>query len=144
MLRRRGIVVMDFDCYTGDRSSIPTHDDSLGKWMNLRLGKPMPCEGNWVADEILTYIVSINAKMGFSSASSNSTIYIHTYKIPGPLGPGEWRKLYKSAHNLREAGASYLVLLWTSPELANTQHFKKCVKTKISLIFYWFLLFCYT
>ena len=35
-LRHRGIVVMDFDCYTGDRGSIPTHGDSLGKWMNLR------------------------------------------------------------------------------------------------------------
>ena len=23
---RRGIVVMDFDCYTGDRGSIPTHE----------------------------------------------------------------------------------------------------------------------
>ena len=43
-----GIVVMDFYCFTGDRSSIPTHDDSLGKWMNLRLGQPMPCEGNRV------------------------------------------------------------------------------------------------
>ena len=28
---RHGIVVMDFDCYTGDRSSIPTNGDSLGK-----------------------------------------------------------------------------------------------------------------
>jgi len=28
---RRGIVVMNFDCYTGDRSSIPTHGNSLGK-----------------------------------------------------------------------------------------------------------------
>ena len=46
--RCRGLVVMDFDCYTGDRSSIPTHGDSLGKWMNLRPGKPMPCEGNCV------------------------------------------------------------------------------------------------
>ena len=46
--RRRGIVVKDFDCYTGDRGSIPAHGDSLGKWMNLRLGQPMPCEGNWV------------------------------------------------------------------------------------------------
>ena len=46
--RRRGIVVMDFDCYTGDRGSIPAHSDSLGNWMNLRLGQPMPCEGNRV------------------------------------------------------------------------------------------------
>ena len=30
-VRRRGIVVMDFDCYTGDRSLIPTHGDSLDK-----------------------------------------------------------------------------------------------------------------
>ena len=34
--------------YTGDRSSIPAYGDSLGKWMNLRLDQPMPCEGNWV------------------------------------------------------------------------------------------------
>ena len=38
---------MDFDCYTGDCSSIPTHDDSLGKWMNLCPSQPMICEGNW-------------------------------------------------------------------------------------------------
>ena len=44
----RGIVVIDFDCYTGDRGLIPTHGDSLGKWMNLCLGQPMPCEGDWV------------------------------------------------------------------------------------------------
>ena len=25
------LVVMDFDCYTGDRGLIPTHGDSLGK-----------------------------------------------------------------------------------------------------------------
>ena len=25
------VVVMDFDCYTGDSASIPTHGDSLGK-----------------------------------------------------------------------------------------------------------------
>ena len=48
LLRLRGIVVMDFDCYTGDRGSIPTHGDSFGKWMNLLPGHPMPCEGNWV------------------------------------------------------------------------------------------------
>ena len=45
---RRGIVVMDFDCYSGDRGWILAHGDSLGKWMNLRLDQPMPCEGNWV------------------------------------------------------------------------------------------------
>ena len=28
---RRGIVVMDFNCYTGDCDSIPTHSNSLGK-----------------------------------------------------------------------------------------------------------------
>ena len=38
------------DCYTGDRSSIPTHDDSLIQWMNLRPGQPMLCEGNWVVN----------------------------------------------------------------------------------------------
>ena len=48
IFRRRGIVVMDFDCYTGDRGSVPAHGDSLGKLMNLRLGQPMPCEGNRV------------------------------------------------------------------------------------------------
>ena len=78
--RRHGIVVMDFDCYTGDRSSIPTHGDSHGKWMNLSSGQPMLCEGNWVVSprywrDIVTYIVSIIAKMGFS-ASCNSTTYI--------------------------------------------------------------------
>ena len=26
---RRGIVVMDFDCYTGNHGSIPTHGDSF-------------------------------------------------------------------------------------------------------------------
>ena len=29
--RRYIVVIMDFDCYTGDRDLIPTHDDSLGK-----------------------------------------------------------------------------------------------------------------
>ena len=29
--RRRDLVVMDFDCYTGDRGSIATHGDSLSK-----------------------------------------------------------------------------------------------------------------
>ena len=66
----RGIVAMDFDCYTGDRGSIPAHGDSLGKLMNLRLGQPMPVQG---ADETLTYKVSVISKMGFS-ASCNSTI----------------------------------------------------------------------
>ena len=64
-------------------SSIPTHGNSLGKWMNLCPGQPMPCEGNWSvqgADRTLTYIVSIIAKMGFS-ASCNSTIY--TFKVRG-------------------------------------------------------------
>ena len=46
--RRCGIVVMDFNYYTGNCGSISSHSNSLGKWMNLRLGKPMPCEGNWV------------------------------------------------------------------------------------------------
>ena len=45
---RRSIVVMDFDYYTGDHGSIPTHGDSLGKGMNLLPGQPMLCEGNWV------------------------------------------------------------------------------------------------
>ena len=52
-LRRCGLVVMDFDCYTGDCGLIPTHGDSLpthgnslGKWMNLPPGQLMPCEGN--------------------------------------------------------------------------------------------------
>ena len=31
VLESRGIVVMNFDCYTGDRGSIPAHGDSLGK-----------------------------------------------------------------------------------------------------------------
>ena len=32
---------MDFDCYTGDRCSIPTHGDSLGDWrLNLHPGQP--------------------------------------------------------------------------------------------------------
>ena len=44
--RRRGIVVMDFDCYTGDHGSIPAHGDSLGKWMSLHPGQPMNCEEN--------------------------------------------------------------------------------------------------
>ena len=71
------------DCYTGDRGSIPTHGDSLGKWMNLRLGQPMPCEGNWVVSpkcwrDIDLYSV-YNCENGLS-ASYNSTIYIHTYK----------------------------------------------------------------
>ena len=39
---------MHFDCYTGDHDLILGYGDSLGKWMNLRLGQPMPCEGNWV------------------------------------------------------------------------------------------------
>ena len=76
-LWRLGIVVKDFDCCTGDRSSIPTRGDSLGKWMNLRLGQPMPCEGNWVVSprcwQDINYKASIIAKMGFS-ASCNSTI----------------------------------------------------------------------
>ena len=29
--RHRGIVVMDFDCYTGDHGLIPAHRNSLGK-----------------------------------------------------------------------------------------------------------------
>ena len=70
---RFGIVVLDFDCYTGDRSSILTHRDSLGKWMNLT---PASWE-NWVVSSrcyrTLTYIVSIFMKMGFSS-SCNSTL----------------------------------------------------------------------
>ena len=40
------IVVMDFDCYTDDCGSIPTHGDSHGKWLNLRPGQPIPCKGN--------------------------------------------------------------------------------------------------
>ena len=80
-LRRCGIVVMDFDCYTGDRSSIPTHSDSLGKWMNLRLGWPMPCEGNWVVSprcwQDINYIVSIIAKMGFSAPVSYTHLRAH-------------------------------------------------------------------
>ena len=39
---------MDFDCYTGDRGSIPAHGDLVGKWMNLCLDQPIPCGGNWV------------------------------------------------------------------------------------------------
>ena len=46
--RSCGTVVLVCDFYTGSCSSIPTHGDSLGKWMNLRPGQPMPCEGNWV------------------------------------------------------------------------------------------------
>ena len=37
---------MEFDCYTGDCGSIPTHCDSLGKWHERTWA--MPCEGNWV------------------------------------------------------------------------------------------------
>ena len=77
------IVVMDFDCYTGDRGSIPTHGDSLDKWRNLRPGQPRPCEGNWVVSQRCWRdidIVSIIAKMGFS-ASCNSTIYTFVKKM---------------------------------------------------------------
>ena len=46
---RRGIVVIDCDCYPGDCGLIPTHGDSRRfKRMNLLPGQPMPCEGNWV------------------------------------------------------------------------------------------------
>ena len=44
-LRHRDIVVMDLNCYIGDRSLILTHGASLGKGMNLRQGQLMPCEG---------------------------------------------------------------------------------------------------
>ena len=40
-IRRHGIVVIHFDCYTGNHSSIPTHSDSFGKWMNPRPGQPI-------------------------------------------------------------------------------------------------------
>ena len=58
---RRGIVVMDFDCYTGNCGSIPAHGDSLGKWMNLRLGQPMPCEGNWVVSPRCWQVIDIQS-----------------------------------------------------------------------------------
>ena len=47
----RGIVVMDFNCYTGDRGSIPTHCDSFGKGVNLRLVQPMHFKVNWVVSQ---------------------------------------------------------------------------------------------
>ena len=75
--RRYIVVIMDFDCYTGDRDLIPTHDDSLGKWMNLLPGQPIPCEGNWVVSPRCWRDIDLHsAVMGFS-ASCNSTIYIH-------------------------------------------------------------------
>ena len=30
------------------RSSIPTYGDSLGNWINLYRGQPIPYEGNWI------------------------------------------------------------------------------------------------
>ena len=70
LLRRCGIVDIVCDCYTGGHSSIPTHADSPGKWMNLRPGQPMPCEGNWVVSSRCwrdTYKMFIIARMGFSA-----------------------------------------------------------------------------
>ena len=47
--RRSSVVVIGLDCHPGGRGSILTRCcDSLGKWMYLRPGQPMPCEGNWV------------------------------------------------------------------------------------------------
>ena len=47
--RRSSVVVTVPDCRLGDPGSIPTQCyDSLGKWMYLRPGQPIPCEGNWV------------------------------------------------------------------------------------------------
>ena len=65
-----GIVGIVRDCYIGGCSSIPTHSDSIGKWMYLRPDQPMPCEGNRVISSKCwrnTYIVSLIAKMGFSA-----------------------------------------------------------------------------
>ena len=54
--------------YTGSCSLIPTHGDSLSKWMNLHPGQTMPCEGNWVISSRHwrdTFKLSIIARMGF-------------------------------------------------------------------------------
>ena len=79
--RRRGLVVMDFDCYIGDRSSIPTQGDSLGKWMNLHPGQPMPCEGNWVVSPRCWRDIDLrsvyNWKNGLLSLMQFN--HIHTY-----------------------------------------------------------------
>ena len=77
---------MDFNCYTGNRSSNPTQGDSLGKSASeWTLAWVYPSclvrESGWViivspsqgADETLTYIVSIIVAMGFL-ASCNSII----------------------------------------------------------------------
>ena len=47
--KMHNVVVISFDFRAGGRGSIPTRCcDSLGKWKYLRLGQPMPYEGNGV------------------------------------------------------------------------------------------------
>ena len=68
--RRRSAVVRSLDYRVGGPCSIPArcYGNSLGKWMYLRPGWPMPCEGNWVVSPRLltaTYNnVDIVARMG--------------------------------------------------------------------------------
>ena len=52
---------MDFDCFTGNRSSIPTHSDSFGKWINLRPGQPKLCEECWVVSSRCWQDINLNS-----------------------------------------------------------------------------------
>ena len=72
---------MDFDYYTGDHGSIPTHGNSLGKWMNLSPGQPMPYEGNWVVSPrywwniVTTYIYCTVKRINGSKESVVLCVY---------------------------------------------------------------------
>ena len=76
---------MDFDCYTGDRGPIPTHGDSLGKWMNLRPGQPMPCQENWVVSPRCWRDIDLhsvyNCENGLFSLMQFNHIHTYTHKV---------------------------------------------------------------
>ena len=91
---RRGLVVMDFDCYTGDHGSIPTHADSLGKWMNLRPGQPMPCEGYWVISPRCWRDIDLHSIVSIIDSQPHAIQpYTHTHthtRFPNGLPPSTY------------------------------------------------------
>ena len=77
--RRRGIVVMDFDCYTDDRGSIPTHGDSLVNKPSL--GSTYALWGNWVVSPRYWQDIDLHSVYNCENGllSLRQVIYIYIY-----------------------------------------------------------------
>ena len=106
---------MDFDCFTGNRSSIPTHSDSFGKWINLRPGQPKLCEECWVVSSRCWQDINLNSAYDCENGLLSLLQFNHMEKFNYSF-LDEWEKVYCSCSiPLDFVISSSKIFLFTTP-----------------------------